>query len=149
MSKLENIQIETPANALPLAQAARALNVPTGRLRRWVREGCPVAARGGRGRGNPLLVDPAKVLEWREANDRDQTILEVAAAVPEILAAAAVEGWIRADGFNKRALAGFAAASWYVSTTAVLDNLRQQCPAVPELTQLPAGIERLRKVATE
>src|SRR5690606_31797540 len=131
---------------LPIVDAASALSVPAGTLRRWIREGCPHVP-GRRGRGCATLVDVQAVKQWRQANDRDALLQELAAALPDVLAAASVESWRLAEGIDKRKLAGITAATWYVCTSAVLDHLREQCPAVPELARLPDEIERLRKIA--
>ena len=55
--------------ALPLADAARELNVCRRTLERWVSEGCPTVRRGSRGRGRATLIDPAAAQQW--AADRD------------------------------------------------------------------------------
>lgn len=132
---------------LPLAAAAQALGIPQGTLRRWMREGCPVAARGRRGRGHAVLLDPAAVRQWREAGERERIYLELAGAVPAVLAEAAAESLRQAQGLDKKRLAGTLAASWYLGTTAVLDHMREQCPAVPDVTDVPEQIEQLRKIA--
>ena len=135
-------------SGLAVSAAAAALGVPPGTLRRWVREGCPAVTHGRRGRGCALTVDPQAVLQWRQAMTGDRIRIEVAAAIPGLLADAAVESWQRAEGVNKRQLAGIFAAHWYVGTNVVLDHLRDQCPDVPELAALPESIERLRKIAS-
>lgn len=56
---------------LPIDKAAAELQVSIPTLRRWLRAGCPQAARGRRGRGHRALVDPAAVLAWR-AGSRPQ-----------------------------------------------------------------------------
>ena len=132
---------------LPLAEAAQALGVRQGTLRRWIRQGCPVASRGRRGRGHAVLLDPAAVRQWREAGERERIFLELAAAVPHVLAHAAAKSFRLAEGLDKRRLAGALAATWYVSASAVLDHLRQQCPAVPEVADVPEEIASLRKIA--
>jgi len=133
--------------ALPVNQAAAALGVPCGTLRRWLREGCPAVTRGRRGRGQAALVDPAQVLQWREAGERDRIYLELAGAVPAVIAHAACESMRMAGGIDKRRLAGVQAATWYVATNAVLDHLRERCPSVPELADVPEEIQQLQKIA--
>ena len=137
--------------ALPVNQAAAALGVPCGTLRRWLREGCPAVTRGRRGRGHAALVDPAQVLQWREAGERDRIYLELAGAVPAVLARATCESARRAEGIDKRRLAGVLAAAWYLNTAAVLDHLRESCPAVPDVDKdaFPDEIEQLRKISRQ
>lgn len=132
---------------LPLRAAASALGLAQGTLRRWVREGCPVVARGRRGRGHAVLIDPAAVLAWRAAGERERIYLQLAGAVPVVLAEAAAESLRQSQGLDKKRLAGTLAASWYLGTTAVLDHMREQCPAVPDVTDVPEQIEQLRKIA--
>ena len=139
--------VETGHKGLPISQAAAALGVPIGTLRRWLREGCPAVTRGRRGRGQAALVDPDQIRQWRAAGERELVFLQLASAVPHVLAAATVESWRTADGLDKRRLAGVLAGTWYTQTTAVLDHLRDQCPAVPDVESLPDGIEALRKIA--
>ncbi|KAF1721963.1 terminase small subunit [Pseudoxanthomonas wuyuanensis] len=132
---------------LPIGTAAQQLGIAPGTLRRWVREGCPVAARGRRGRGHAVLIDPDAVLQWRGAGERERLLLELAGAIPGLLAEAAVESLRQAEGLDKRRLAGTLAATWYLSTTTLLDHLRMTCPAVPDLAEVPEQIERLKKIA--
>ncbi|MGH8063230.1 MAG: hypothetical protein ACREO7_14590, partial [Pseudoxanthomonas sp.] len=135
--------------ALPVPEAATAMGVRLGTLRRWISQGCPVASRGRRGRGHALLVDPEAVRQWRAAGATDAVVLELAASLPEVLAAAAVDSWQQAQGVDKRALAAITAAGWFVAANAVADHLRARCPAVPEVSSLPEEIERLRKIARQ
>lgn len=134
--------------ALPIPEAARELGVKPGTLRRWVAEGCPIVQRGRRGRGCALLLDPDAVRRWRGADQRDALILEIAQALPEVLAGAADQASRLTEGPHKRAVAGALAGAWYLGASAVLDHLRTLCPAVPEVTRpLPESIERLQKIA--
>lgn len=136
--------------ALPMAEAAVALGVSTVTLRRWLRDGCPVARRGRRGRGCATLIDIAAARVWRHGNagaSTDRLVLEMAGDVPVLLAGAAFESWRLSSGVDKRRLAAMLAGTWYLSATAVLDHLRERCPAVPELTALPEEIERLKKLS--
>ncbi len=108
-----------------------------------------MASRGRRGRGHAVLVDPDAVRQWREAGSRDAVVLELAAALPQVLAGAVEESWRQAVGIDKRALAGIAAATWFMAANAVADHLRTRCPHVPEVSQLPDEIQRLRKIARQ
>lgn len=132
---------------VPIATAAKALGVPVGTMRRWVREGCPTLSKGRRGRGHRVLIDLDAVRQWRSAGVTDRIYLTLAEAVPELLAKAAEESLRMAEGFDKRRLAGVIAGSWYLSSTAMLDHLRAKCAHVPELTTVPERIELLRKIA--
>lgn len=53
-------------SAVPLQEAAGELGVSSITLRRWIAQGCPVARRGGRGRGNSTLIVPDAVKTWRD-----------------------------------------------------------------------------------
>jgi len=134
-------------SALPLIVAARELGLRVGTLRRLIRRGAPTVARGSRGRGRVCLVDPADVRAWLGADARDALAAEVAAAVPGLLALAADEALRRAEGIDKRALAGILAAHWYTSANAIIDRLRAVAPTVRELEALPPEIERMLKIA--
>lgn len=135
--------------ALPVATAAAELGVPPGTVRRWVREGAPVAQRGRRGRGQALLVDPEAIRGWRLAGERQQIALELAGQIPEILARAAAESLQLAQGLDKHRLAGILAGAWYLGASAVLDHLRGTCAAVPLAEAIPEPVEitALRKIA--
>lgn len=136
-----------PANGLPVDKAAAVLGIPKGTLRRWLRQGCPVVVHGRRGRGQAALVDPQEVLQWRQAGEQQRIYLELAGAVPLVLARATCDSVRMTQGIDKRRLAGVQAATWYVATNAVLDHLRERCPSVPELAEVPDEIEQLRKIA--
>lgn len=135
---------------LTLPEAAHHLGIPVGTLRRWVREGCPVVLRGHRGRGHACMVDVEAVQRWRESSTPNALLLEIAAALPDVLARAMVEAWKQIDGTDKRRLAGVLAGSWYVAASEVLDYLRAKHPGIPDVgPALPEQIERLRKIARE
>lgn len=97
--------IDVVTKRLPVAEAARELGERPGTLRRWVREGCPVASAGQRGRGNALLLDPEQVQRWRAANDCDHSdakghsalLAEFAGAIPGLVADAALEALAEAS----------------------------------------------------
>ncbi len=126
--------------------AAQALGVRSGTVRRWVREGCPTVCPGRRGRGHALLVDVEAVRTWRGADVGDALVLELAAALPEVLAGAAAEAHRLTDGPCKTAAAGVLAGAWYLSVSAALDLLRQRCASVGEVRSLPEQIQRLQKI---
>ncbi len=131
---------------LPIDAAARELDVSPVTLKRWRRLGCPCVP-GRRGRGHATLYDVAAVRAWREANDRDALLMEIATAAPGVLADAALAAFAQIDAPDKRRQAGLLAATWYVLTTALLDHLRTTCAEVPELAGVPEPVERLRKIA--
>lgn len=53
-------------SGVPIPEAAQVLDVAEITLRRWIAQGCPVARRGGRGRGHSTLVIPEAVKAWRD-----------------------------------------------------------------------------------
>lgn len=131
---------------MPLADAARELGVAPITLKRWRRLGCPCVP-GRRGRGHAALYDPEAIRAWREANDRDALLMEIATAAPGVLADATLDAFTQIDAPDKRRQAGLLAATWYVLTAALLDHLRTTCAEVPELAGVPEPVERLRKIA--
>jgi len=140
-------------NVVPIPDAARALGISPATLRRWIRRGCPVAVRGRRGRGLAALVDPVAVRAWRLAGEREATLMALASALPDVLAQSVADAFAQTSqscstGGERRRVASALAACWYVTATALMDHLRDQCPAVPDLTRLPERIEALRKIAT-
>lgn len=134
-------------SGLPIAAAAEELGISPSTLRRWITSsGAPVVRRGRQGRGNATLVDIEAMRIWREGGEA-AICLELAAAVPDLIAAAMDEALRLSDGPHKIALAGALAGGWYLAATAVVDYLRERCGAVGELTAIPSEIQRLRKIA--
>jgi hypothetical protein len=145
---MSGTRVRAREGALPIADAAAVLGVPVGTLRRWCREGAPVARPGRRGRGHALLVDPAAVLAWRAADTRAATALEIAAVIPELLADAAAQAHCAVEGTDKRRAAGLFAGNWYVGSCALLDYLRATySAAVPDVEHKPDAIQRLEQIA--
>lgn len=70
-------------SGVPIAQAAQALDVSSITLRRWIAQGCPVARRGGRGRGRATLVDVQAVRAWREGGAVGQPHLDIAGLIAD------------------------------------------------------------------
>lgn len=134
------------SNTLPIRQAARALSASESTLHRWIAAGAPVARRGRRGRGHVTLIDPAAIEAWRAAkagaDDVDAALRSLAGALPELLADAAFEAFRLAP--DKRGAAWTAAAAWQLSIDAIHDHLQIDKPC----TELPEGVEWLRKIAT-
>lgn len=134
---------------MPLAEAARELDVAPVTLKRWLRKGAPCQP-GRRGRGHATLIDPDAVRAWQRANVREAVVLEIAAFAPGVMADAVHEAWCNLEGPSKREQAKAMALAWYHCATAVLDYLRADCPAVPDLRDrrlVPEPIERLVQIA--
>lgn len=135
--------------ALPLPAAAVELGISEPTLRRWMRQGAPVTRQGRRGRGRVALLDPVAVRRWRapgKAAGIDAQVL--AAAIPELVAAATWQAFIAMNG-PKRLVAGTLAATWYDISSALLDHLRESHHDVPEISALPLAIQRLQKIAQQ
>ena len=97
------------------------------------------------------MIDPAAVVAWqasRAASEHDQVVV-LAAELPELIASAIEIAFREFDGAAKRPVAGFAAACWYVVTTAILDRLRRDVPHLRDPDVLPKGIDHLRSIYTE
>lgn len=135
---------------LPLAEAARELDVSEATLRRWIATGAPVAQRGRRGRGCRTLICPNAIRQWRAATGREQVLIELGSALPELLAESVAKSWQEAHGIDKRRLAGILSATWFVAASAVLEQLHRLHPAIaPDPRTLPEPIRRLRKIAAQ
>jgi|SRR5690606_20728165 len=137
-------------SARPLPEAARALGVSTPTLKRWIRQGAPVARRGRRGRGCRTLIDPEAIRAWRQAQDADHAQVEaalraLAGCIPQVLADAVEEAFRLAP--DKRGAAWTACAAWQLSVVAVLDHLRACGADISDPDTIPESIERLRKIA--
>jgi hypothetical protein len=134
-------------SALPIKAAAERLDVAPGTLKRWIREGCPTARRGRRGRGCATLVDPVAVAAWRSADGGGHDLLiALAGDLPELVADAVWQVQAVTDGPHRDAVAGALAACWYQVTLAIADRIRQDAPDAPEPSALPEKIERLRSI---
>lgn len=140
--------VPATTGGLPLAEAARELDVSEGTLRRWIVQGAPVASRGRRGRGCRTLICPNAIRQWRAATGREAVLIEISNAMPELIARAAMESWRQAQGVDKRRLAGVMAGAWFITASAVLDHLHRLHPAIaPDPRALPEPIQLLRKIA--
>lgn len=69
MRHLRRARMGGGMTALAIPDAASELGVSTCTLRRWIAAGCPVARRGGRGRGRLTMVDPERVRAWRAGDN--------------------------------------------------------------------------------
>ena len=127
---------------VPLPVAATALCVPTGTLRRWIREGAPVAHRGRRGRGCCTLVDVSAVRAWCDSRGNQRQMLELADSFREVIAEAVFQVFKHADGPHKRALAGLAHPTWFAVANALHEHMRVLVPEIPELGPTPEKIKR-------
>lgn len=134
--------------ALPLNEAARALNTSETTLRRWIAAGAPVARRGRRGRGHAALVDVEAVRAWRLAKpgDDEAALRAMAAHMPELLADAVFEAFRLAP--DKRGAAWTAVAAWQLSALAILDHLAERVGELPA-PEIPEKVEYLRKIANK
>lgn len=129
-----------------IADAAAALGVHPATLRRWLRQGAPQARSGRRGRGGAALVDVDAVALWRQPAQQHDPALVFASEIPELVAEAMMEAHCRIDGPDKRRAAGYLAAAGYLVITQLLDHLRRDCAAVPELVELPRKLRMLRDI---
>lgn len=130
------------------ADAARVLGITEYGVRTLVRAGAPVVRLGGKGRGNSLLVDPQALREWQQAGPHQRLLLQLASELPHILAAAAERAHhLVEDDPAKPRMAKLLVGAWYLEASAVLDHLRQHCPAVPTVRHpYPEAIQRLGKI---
>lgn len=132
--------------ALPTPEAAAALGVTPGTLRRWIDAGAPVARHGTRGRGRCTLIDPDVVRAWQRQQGGDDLVLVLAAELPVAMAARIYAAHRELDTPDKRRLAEVFAVAWQTCTDAVIDALRTRNAAVPDPVD-PLLIEALRKIA--
>lgn len=135
------------SHPMPVEQAADAIPVSLGTLRRWMRRpGFPVVHAGRRGRGHVALIDVEAVRAWRDRPAGADTGL-LGAELPELLAGAFAEAFRKVEGNDKRRQAGLLAASWLTVTTNLLEVLRDRGQDVPELNALPEQIKKLLEIA--
>lgn len=142
--------------ALPMVDAARELGISSSTLRRWVeKDGAPVASRGRRGRGKATLIYPDAIRRWRAATGREQALIELGAALPELIARAMSEAFKQMaercqTGGERRRVAAALAVGWFQATAATLDHLHRLHPAIaPDPRTLPQAIARLREIAAQ
>lgn len=137
----------TTGQPLPIHEAAQALGLSPGQLRRLVAAGAPCARHGQRGRGHVALIDPQAVRVWSGANARDALVMELSGVLPAILADALSRAHQLTDGPHKRAVAGSLVGTWILANGSLMDHLRDRCPSVPEASnELPEQVERLKKI---
>lgn len=133
---------------LPIPEVAKLLGERPGTLRRWCREGMPHQP-GRKGRGCQTLIDVEIARHWRGAPLDERAMLALAGEIPGILSRSMLERWKQCEGPDKRRLAGLIAAVWYEASASVLNRLREDNGAVPDVRALPPEIEYLRKIARD
>ena len=144
--------------AVPLREAAVALETSVSTLRRWIAQGAPVARRGRRGRRHRTLVEVEAINAWRRAGaaqtagDRDavkDALWRLGCEVPQLIADAVWDAWERMEGLPRAHLAGPMAATWYVVTSALLDRLGELGDTLFDIEPgaIPESIQQLRKIA--
>jgi hypothetical protein len=131
---------------LPIEKAAIELGTKPGTLRRYCKQGMPHQP-GGKGRGKAVMVDPAVARHWISAPPDARQVIALASELPGWIAKAIFNCWQEADGLDKRRLAGVLAAGWYMAAVTVLDGLREQNSAVPDISSIPPEIQHLQKIA--
>lgn len=132
---------------LELGPAAEALGVAPSTLRRWTRQGAPVARRGRRGRGGAARYDVDAIRRWQRLQRSDVAIAAV--DLPRVIADAVCRLYVDLEGPHKRPCAGFAAGVWYAVSVAALDHLRAHAADVGDIEALPENIRRLRAIWAE
>lgn len=129
-----------------IKDAAAELGVSPNTLRRWIKGGAPVARHGRRGFGGAVEVDVGAIRAWRNATGGTDALRAFAGRIPELLAQAAEETFLLADG-SKRDAASNLAAGWLIGMETLLAALRVEIPDLGEIEATPEGIERLRGIA--
>ena len=124
---------------VPVPDAAARLGIRPGTLRRWLRQGCPIARRGSRGRGRAVLVDPDAVRAWRAAVEQGDTgrarlLAELENMVPELVADAALHALAEASpgtqgGGELRRLRSAIASTARLASDSLLMHLRDKSRA--------------------
>lgn len=133
--------------AMPLKAAAVELGIRLGAMRRLVRDGAPVVRKGHRGRACSTLVDIDAIREWQRGG-ADAIVREVASALPLILAETMQDTFQQAVGHMSNAqAAALLSAAWLRSANAVNDYMQTHCAGIPNISAMPAEIDRLRKIA--
>ena len=143
----------TPGDVVKLTDAAPALNLKLGTLRRLIQEGMPVVrradARGGRGCGTLLHLPTARA--WLAARQQpaqpvEALLLQLAAELPAVVAAGLDDAARLCDGPHKRDLMRVLPGVWWLVATAVRDHLTEHgCPEQRDLTRddMPTSMARL------
>jgi hypothetical protein len=130
-----------------ISEAAIALKVKPGTLRRLCRQGMPHQP-GGKGRGKACMIDIAVARRWIEGSADDRAVLQLAGELPQLLARSIFATWQKSYGPHKNALAGALAGVWYLSTNTLVEYLRECNSQIPKFDgNPPEEIQHLRKIA--
>lgn len=136
-----------------LADAAVALGVRLGTLRRLIGEGLPVVqradAKGGRGSTTWLHVPTCR--QWLAARQQpaqpvESLLLQLAAELPAVVGAALDVAGRVLDTPAKAELLRMLPGVWYLTSTALRDHLTEHgCPEQRDLTRddMPTSMARL------
>lgn len=141
-------------DVVKLTDAAAALDLKLGTLRRMIREGLPVVrranAKGGRGCGTLLHVPTARA--WLAARQQpaepvEALLMTLASELPAVVAAALDVAGRRIESPRKPELLRLMPALWFLVSTALRDNLTDKfgCPELATLTEtdMPTSMARL------
>lgn len=144
---------DTNVTTVTLADAAVALGLKLGTLRRLIGEGLPVVrradAKGGRGSTTWLHVPTCR--QWLAARQQpgqpvEALLLQLAAELPAVVAAGLDDAARLCDGPHKRDLLRVLPGVWWLVATAVRDHLVEHgAPPMPDLTRddMPTSMARL------
>lgn len=143
-----------PGDVVKLADAAVALGLKLGTLRRLVKEGLPTvrraSARGGRGNGTLLHLPTVRA--WLAARQQptqpvEALLLTLAAELPHVIGAALDVAGRVLDTPAKAELLRMLPGVWWLVATALRDHLTAEhgCPEQRDLTRddLPPALARL------
>ncbi|WP_374328687.1 hypothetical protein [Azonexus sp.] len=140
-------------DVVKLADAAVALNMKLGTLRRLVKEGMPTVrradARGGR--GSTTLLHLPTCRQWLAARQQpgqpvEVLLLQLAGELPAVVAAGLDDAARLCDGPHKHALLRMLPGIWWLVATALRDHLTEHgAPTLRDLTHadLPPALARL------
>lgn len=130
-----------------ISEAAIALKVKPGTLRRLCRQGMPHQP-GGKGRGKACMIDIAVARRWIGGTADDRAVLQLAGELPQLLAKSIFDAWQKSYGPHKRALARALVGVWYLSANTLLERLRESNNQVPKFNgNPPTEIQDLCKIA--
>ncbi len=100
---------------LRTTDAARALGVRPGTLRKWIRRGAPVVEPGGNGPGQSALVDIAAIEAWRgrKSDDAPLVRLDTSALAKGLLATYRANTHRQLGLTNRQAAAMLVESYWH------------------------------------
>ena len=152
-AKTGTVAAPADVTTVKLADAAPALGVRLGTLRRLIGEGMPTvrraSARGGRGSTTWLHVPTARA--WLAARQQparpvEALLLTLASELPAVVAAGLDDAARLCDGPHKRDLMRVLPGVWWLVATAVRDHLVEHgAPPMRDLTRddMPTSMARL------